>query len=210
MSQCTVYVYDDTLTAVSSSFIEIRECDPLGLKLDIQPGATLGPGEFGAKITLPNPPEPIVIWVDDTSSHYAPTSLAFLNGKETARLDITLYALPPLPGGGGGGGGGGPRGRAVVQPPCGFNDYYSPAQTVDAISRHINQRVSSGAWSDSEALGVKSLVDTTVRALHISEPDKEMQEKLSRWGEQLKRLGITIMAEVQFTIAPQPRTVTAE
>jgi hypothetical protein len=127
MPQCTVYVYDDTLSAVSSKFIEIRECDSFGKKIDIQTAAILGPGEFGAKITLPNPPEPIVVWVDDTSSHFAPTSLAHFNSKVTARLDVTLYALPAGPGGGGGG----PRGRCGLanrSSNCGrHRATYSPA-----------------------------------------------------------------------------------
>lgn len=186
MPQCTVYVYDDTLSAVSSKFIEIRECDSFGKKIDIQTAATLGPGEFGAKITLPHPPEPIVVWVDDTSSHFAPTSLAHFNGKETARLDLTLYALPPGPGGGGGGGG--PRGGAVWQ---------TEVQTVDAIARHIHLQVESKSWTDSEALGVKSLVDTTARAINTPNLDSELQDALSRWHQQLKDLGITLMSEGQ-------------
>jgi hypothetical protein len=198
MPQCTVYVYDDTLSAVSSKFIEIRDCDSFGKKIDIQPAAMLGPGEFGAKITLPNPPEPIVVWVNDTSSHFAPTTLAHFNGKETARLDVTLYPLPTGPGGGGGGVG--PRGGAVWQ---------TGVQTVDAIARHIHLQVESKNWTDSEALGVKSLVDTTTRAINAPNLDQELQDALSRWRQQLKDLGITIMAEAQNVVVSTTRTMEA-
>ena len=194
MPQCTVYVYDDTLSAVSSKFIEIRECDSFGKKIDIQTAAILGPGEFGAKITLPNPPEPIVVWVDDTSSHFAPTSLAHFNSKVTARLDVTLYALPTGPGGGGGG----PRAGAVWQ---------TEVQTVDAIARHIHQQVQTRKWTDSEALGVKSLVDTTTRAINTPNLDSELKDALSRWRQQLKDLGITIMTEGENRSASTVRTM---
>jgi hypothetical protein len=191
MSQCTVYLYDDTLSTVSSKFIEIRECDSFGKKIDIQPATSLGPNEFGAKINLPNPPGPIVIWVDDTSSHFAPTSLAHFNGKETARLDVTLYALPASPGGGGGG----PRGGAVWQ---------TDVQTVDAIARHIQLQVQSQNWTDSEGLGVKSLVDTTARAINARDLDSELQDALKRWRQQLKDLGIN-MIETQEETVSAPR-----
>ncbi len=194
MPQCTVYVYDDTLSAVSSKFIEIREYDSFGKKIDIQPAATLGPGEFGAKIALPNPPKPIVIWVDDTSSHFAPTSLAHFNGKETARLDVTLYALPASPGGGGG-----PRGGAVWQ---------TKVQTVDAIARHIHRQVKSNNWTDSEGLGVETLVETTTRAINTRNRDSELEGALTRWRQQLEHLGIN-MTETREETGSAPRTMQA-
>jgi hypothetical protein len=218
MPQCTVYVYDDTLSAVSSKFIEIRECDSFGKKIDIQTAAILGPGEFGANITLPNPPEPIVIWVDDTSSHFAPTSLAHFNSKQTARLDVTLYALP----GGSGGGGGGPTAGAVRKKKVQILDAIArpiyqeevetvngtarlvnlhEGQTVEAIARHIHRQVQTGKWTDSEALGVKSLVDTATRAINTPKLDSELKVALSRWREQLQHLSISIMAERQQTLS---------
>jgi hypothetical protein len=209
MTDCTVYVYDDQLTAAASNFIEIREYDPFWKKLDIQMGATLGPNEFGARITLPDPPEPIVVLVDDTSRHFAPTSLAYLNGRETARLDVTLYALPLPPGGGGGGAG--PRGGAVwpmEQWASEFEYPDAPPQTLDVISQHVNRQVESNNWSDTEAFAVRSLLETTVRAMTAAELDLETQEKLVRWRQQLKSLGITILAEVQVVQATE-RTATA-
>lgn len=201
MTQCTVYIYDDQLTAAVSNFIEIREYDPFGKKLDIQTGGPLGANDFGAIITLPNPPEPIVIWVDDTSRQLAPTSLAYLNGKETARLDVTLYALPKPPGGGGGGGAGPTLGATSEFV---FKD--AEPQTPDVIARHINRQVEFKNWRDSEGLAVRSLLETTVRAINAPSLDSEMQEKLVSWRELLKRLGITILAEEQAVPAQTVQT----
>lgn len=209
MTQCAVYVYDDTLAAVTSTHIEILERDSFGKKLDFQHGTTLGPSEFGAKITLPNPPEPIIVWVDDTSGYFAPTSLGHLNGKETARLDVTLYALPVPPGGGGGGGIKAGASWQVHTRNGESEDDQMAAQPPYLIARHINQQVEAGEWSYSEALGVRSLVETATRALNIPQLDSELRDKLERWRTQLRSLGIAISAEAQ-AVQVATRTMTRE
>src|ERR1044072_784751 len=196
MTQCAVYVYDDTLAAVSSNYIEILERDSFGKKLDYRHGTTLGPLEFGAKINLPNPPEPIVIWVDDTSGYFAPTSLGYLNGKETARLHVTLYALPVPPGGGGGGGATGGTSWKVYK----YNEpeyEIGVPQPLDRIASFITQQVESNEWSDSQGLAVRSLVETVTRALNTPQLDSELREQLERWQTQLKGLGITVASVEQ-------------
>ena len=65
---------------------------------------------------------------------------------------------------------------------------------MDAIAQHIHLQVQSKSWTDSEALGVKSLVDTTARAINTPNLDSELQDALARWHKQLKDLGITIMS----------------
>jgi len=194
---CIVYVYDDKLSAVTSQFIEILEYDAFCEILDLKVATSLGPNEFGANLTLPNPPEPIVILVDDTSGYFAPISLGYLNGRETARLDVTLYALPQWSEGRGGRGG--PRRRGGLQPPPRFREPRdAEVLSTAAISRQINQQVESNNWSDFEALAVQSLAETAVRAMNWSKLNSVMEEKVSRWLQRLESLGITITTRVQF------------
>lgn len=195
MSRCIVYVYDDNLSAVTSQSIEIREFDAWWKILDIKLATSLGPDEFGAQLTLPEPPEPIVIWVDDLDGYFAPTSLAHLNGKQTARLDITLYALPVPPTGRKGG-----RGRrgGLRPPPRSGEPSDAGVLPTDFIARQINQEVQRNNWSDSEALAVQSLADTVVRAMSWSKLDPEMKGKVSRWVQKLESLDIAVTSGPLF------------
>lgn len=219
MAQCTVYVYDEKLAAASGSFIEIHNSDHMGTYIDLQPAQQLGPSEFGAKLNLPNPPEPIKIWVDDTSGQLAPTSLAHLNGKMTARLDVILYSLPVPPGGGGGGRRGGASSQAayeisahvepsigdlieaVVAPAADWGAAQSPimtgAQSTNALGAYIDRQVASGNWSGSEASGVRSLVETVTLAMNTPQLNPQLRPKLERWRTLLSDLGIEISAQVR-------------
>lgn len=220
MPQCAVYVYDDTLAPASGNFIEIHECDHMGTYIDLQTAQQLGPSEFGAKLNLPNPPEPIKIWVDDTSGQLAPTSLAHLNGKVTARLDVILYSLPTPPGGGGGGGG--RRGASwqvgyevtghvepviselndeVVAPAADWGAAQSPTMTgassLNTAAAYIERQVAAGNWSSSEASGVRSLVETVTLAMNTPQLNTQLRSKVERWRTLLSDLGIEISTQVR-------------
>lgn len=208
MPQCIVYVYDHTLTSVSTSLvIEITETDHFGVKLDMQPGRTLGPGEFGAPITLPSPPKAIKVWVDETSRLLAPTVLGHLNGKMTSRLDVILYPVPRTSGKrGGGGGGGGVHWQASPDPYMSDRNYgiyqplepaynQEPVQSPMMIAAYINHQVRSGNWKELEALGVRSLVETVTHALNTPRLNSSLTVSLERWQAQLDVLGINISAQ---------------
>lgn len=198
MSQCAVYIYEDKLTSVSSSTIEIVETNYSGKKIDIQPGAIMG-SEFGAKINLPNPPEPINIWVYDNSGTYSPAALGQLNGQVTARLDVIVYGLPARPGGGGTGANWEAskdnftqyRGYKIDSGVYLNEDSYA-VESLDAIASHINQRIETGDWSNIEAMGVRNLLDSANRALNCPQLDVALQNQLEKWRQQLKSFGIEI------------------
>lgn len=204
MPQCAVYIYDDALTSISSYTIEIIETDYNGNYIDFKKAGALGIG-FGATINLPNPPEPINVWVDDTSGSFSPAALGQLNGQVTTRLDVIVYALPVTPGGGRSGGGGG-YGVAWQEDPDTFASYRGKplnsdvdqsnelyvVKSLDSIASHINQQVELGNWSDSEAIGVRSLLDSAIRAASSLQLDSIIENKLERWQQQLRGLGIEI------------------
>ena len=207
---CQVFIYDDTMAAVNSQTIEVIESDHFGKKIDIKVAQRpLSLAELKADITLPSPPEPVVFWVDDTSGLYGATSLGHLNSDKTSRLDVILYSMP-APSGGGGGGGISGGAAWHVQPasdPYPYQQDYIIAhsdeiesvqgetQSPMMIADYIHQQVALRKWSDSEALAVRSLVDSAERALNMPKLDSELRDKLERWCEQLKSLGINISAQ---------------
>jgi len=220
MAKCAVYLYDETLAPASGNLIEIHESDRIGTYIDLQTATILGPSEFGAKLDLPDPPEPIKVWVDDTSGQFAPTSLAHLNGKMTSRLDVILYSLPVPPGGGGGGGD--HRGAASWEVGYEITTHVAPvlkdsdevngmgadwgtAQSPDMINielantldAYIEWQVASGIWSSPEAMGVRSLVETVSLAMSTPRLNSQLRSKLERWCARLTELGIEVSIQVR-------------
>jgi hypothetical protein len=190
MEQCTVCIYDDNMVPASGGGIEILGTDHFGTNLDdAKVAQSLGVGEFGARINLPEPPEPIVIWVDDNLGRLAPTTLGHLNGRMTARLDVILYSLPGGPDGGRKGQVGYHK-RAVAVSYTGHSLETSSEDeenskrrlTPAMISEYISRQVNDGIWTESEATGVRSLVETTTRALNIPKRSSELSAKLERWS----------------------------
>lgn len=200
---CDVYVYDYTLNPVNSGYIELLETDYWGVKIDMQMNGHLGSGQYGANLQTPNPAEPITVWVDDTSGHYAPTTLGHLNGKLPTELHVTLYPLAVPSGGWGGGGGGGSYYSAVEITP----------QSPDTIAEFIDRQVGSYGWEREQATGVRSLVQTAVQSLmtlqqeypgqgfSVYDARSDLQSRLERWHSYLNELGIEIAAgEAQSTL----------
>jgi hypothetical protein len=175
-----VRVYDETMTPLSSGFIELIETDHWGGKIDIQRSASLGSGLYGATLRAPTPAEPINLFVDDTSSTYAPTTLGHLNGKLPATLDVSLYPLPTGPGG--------TTGR-----PYASNEAEMPKTATD-IAEYIHRQVEAGKWSDAQGVGVGNLVETVTRALICRKWSTDQNRRLNRWCDILIPLGISISA----------------
>lgn len=205
---CQVFIYDDTMTAVNSQKIEVIESDHFGKKIDIKMAQRPpSSAELKADIKLPSPPEPVVFWVDDTSGLYGATSLGHLNSDKTSRLDVILYSMPAPSGGGGGGGISGGAAwhiQPAIDPyqhdyliayPNEIKSVQGETQSPMMIANYIDQQVALRKWTDSEALAVRSLVDSAARALNMPKLDSELRHKLERWCEQLKSLGINISAK---------------
>jgi hypothetical protein len=187
---CDVYVYDNSLAPVKSTYIEIIEKDHWGVNIDRKTSAKLGPSEYGAKLKAPNPAEPINVFVDDTKGKYAPAALGDLNGRLSARLDVTLYPLPvPVTGGGGGGGGGGRK----TQSRTGSGGGHRPS-APRAIAAYIQAKVDQQVWSEEEAQGVRSLVEVVSQAINLPRWERDEQPRLDRWCATLDDLGIEIPA----------------
>lgn len=210
MAQCAVYVYDSKLVALSSSStIDILEMDDSGRNLAHETGKSLTPTEFGANITLPAVAQPIDVLVDDTSRVFGPVSLCQLNSKLTARLDVVLYVLPPVTAGGGGGSGGRLTWHVPVDsyPQAGAFDVQGeryvvfgggePVQTPPAIASFIQHQLAHQKWSEEEAAGVRSLVETSMRYLNKSSPSAQLRSKLETWIELLRDLGIDMSQAVK-------------
>lgn len=236
MPQCSVFLYDDKLNPLSSTFtqIEILEetCGPVfRRKLDIQTAKPIQT-EFGANITLPNPPKPIAVWIDDASGVLGPASFAQLNGELTARLDVILYTLPVVVYGGGGGGkrsggggrkrsgGGGGKGGVYTWPLV--SDVYMPdidyalktlgetshaqrsSRITSSLASHIKNQIDAGIWSESEASGVLSLVETVTRGINRPKRDTKFTERLERWSRTLESLDIGISVLVDEKRREEP------
>jgi hypothetical protein len=212
MSSCNVYVYDDALAALSSTTTEIAETDGFGTNLDVKTARTLGSGEFGEAITLPVPAIPISVWIDDTSSIYAPASLTQLNGGLTARLDIIVYTLPvPSVGSGGGGQAATWQIACPTFPDIRYSDFdqvriVEPMETTDPIAARINSRVNNNDWTSSEGMAVRSLVDTVRRAQNCPNLSSSMKKRLTRWLARLDELGINISGPSKPLTPPAKRS----
>jgi hypothetical protein len=178
-----VYVYDDSMIPLGSGLIEIIETDHWGMTIDIQPSTSMGSGLYGASLQSPAPPEPINIFVDDTSGQYAPAALGHLNGKLPAKLDVALYPLPSGPGG------------TTGHPYQPFSEQES--HTPTEIAEYIREQVDAGTWTDAEGVGVGNLVDTVMRALNSGKWAIEGESRLARWRAQLLAVGITMEANLR-------------
>src|SRR5437660_1425989 len=143
-----IYLYDSLMAPLNSNFIEIIETDDWGVKIDRQMSCHLGNSEFGAKLKSPSPAQPITIWIHDTAKALATTTLGHLNGKLSARLDVSLYGLP-------GGPGSGPATSS------GANFSSDPQLVVDLISR----RVAEKTWTETEGIAVRTLFNTVTQAV---------------------------------------------
>ncbi len=55
---CRVYLYDATMTALTSTFIELLKTDYWGAKIDLQRNGPLGAGAYGADLAAPSPTTP--------------------------------------------------------------------------------------------------------------------------------------------------------
>jgi hypothetical protein len=211
MAQCDVFVYDSRLAALGSgSTIEILEIDDSGKNLDYQIGQAFNPTEFGAKITLPVVHQPIDVLVDDTTGALGPASLCQLNSKLTARLDVVLYAVPVGSAGGGGGGSGDKLTLHVPVDPYPLAEVFDvldkpslafggidPVQTPSAIASFIQHQFAYQRWSEEEAAGVRSLVETSMRFLNRSNPSHQLRHKLETWLDLLRDLGIDMSQAVK-------------
>ena len=190
-----VFVYDDTMTPLTSASIEIIEVDHGGTKIDLQASVKLGPAEYGAKLTTPSPLRPVNVVVDDTHYKLAATMLGFLNAKVHTRLDVTLYPLPvgSFVGIGAGTPGPAPTGGGSPGPaPAGGG---GGAFTPDQIASYVQYQVISGRWSEKEATGVLKLAETVFWALSRSHLlDADLKTRLHRWLDILLFLGIQIAA----------------
>jgi hypothetical protein len=202
-----IFVYDHSLVALPSSFIELLETDRWGVKIDIQMSKSVGPGVYGATLASPAPARPVVVWVDDKSGSFAPTSLGELHGTQPATLPVTLYPLPsPVAAGspgsppgesgnadGGdlgdasGGGGGSPK--PSIGPASGGG---ASAQSLDEAFSFIERQVQGNVFSRAHADGVRSLVDAVQRAAALPDPGPELLQKIGRWRQQLRAFGIVL------------------
>jgi hypothetical protein len=183
-----VYVYDVSLNPLSQSdigFIHLLELDAWGSVHDRQTGQALaGGGDVGASLTIPPPPFPIEVVLDDTQGRYASASLGFLNGSLPARLDVTLYPLPVAPVGAGQQTGpqGGPAGGAP-----------NPGSlTLAQLNRLVGTEVNDGRWTRDQAVGVTTLVRVITRAVTFPNPDEDLMERVLRWVSQLRNLGLPL------------------
>lgn len=181
-----VYVYDDTMTPLTSSSIDIIEVDHGGTKIDLQTSAKLSSGDYGATLKTPSPLSPVNVVVDDNSGQLAATTLGHLNSKVQARLDVALYPVPVGSAGySTGGGGGGPAHGT------GSGSSLAP----DQIATYVQKQISDGRWNEREATGVLKLVETVLWALtHLQLLDSDLHRRLERWLNQLENLGIRIRA----------------
>ncbi|HWK03794.1 MAG TPA: hypothetical protein VNS58_09185 [Puia sp.] len=194
-----VFIYNSSMYPLKSTRVEILENDDTGVKLDVQTSGPMSGRDYGASLRSHNCP--VIVWLDDRSGAYAATDLGYLNGKRTTRLDVTLYPLPAPkhsgggPGGGGGGGrgpgdrGGSPRFGSSKKGQFNLDE---PQKTPAQIVEYIQEQVKAGNWTTEEGTGVSTLVATVTRAMQLIQQDKAFSERLARWLNTLKALGIMI------------------
>lgn len=169
----TVFVYDDKLVEVTSSTVEFEEQDTSGTVLDIKTNSALTPGtrEFGARLVAPAPPCSVVIWVDDTSGHYAATTVGTMHGGKPITTHVTLYALPSA------------ASRVTTS---------SIAKNLTAAQTLIDKQVALSHWTREEAEAVRSQVRTVVWASLVPEPSPTFKVRTKRWKGSLAALGIRL------------------
>ena len=197
-----VFIYDDALSPISSSHIEIIENDFRGKMVDRQSNSAQSSGRYGAVMSPPSPMGPVGFWVDDVAGMYAPTGLEFFNPSTSLHLEVTLFPLPsPVSSGGGGGGG---QGGGTAPGPDDTNDLalrYGGRWRIgrsDARFNNLHEGRSdsvnivgrSGSWTDEEKRGVGVLIATIAMARMRLEPDFDFLNRLRRWESWLERLGV--------------------
>jgi hypothetical protein len=168
---CEVCVYDPHLASESNPHIEISAHDSNWTLLDLQHSRSRGGGDYGAVIKVSGAYD---LFVDDTSTTLAPTSISALNGNHSLRLDVVLYPLPKSGGGRGGFG----RGPVIS------------VSNMEQLESHIVKQVRVGRWNKLEAEGVRKLVASTARLMTISNAGRELQDISERWQDTLAHLGI--------------------
>lgn len=167
-----VYVYDNLMAPLASAFIEALETDHVSVVVDVQPSRARG-SLYGATLQPPSPAEPVIVWLDDTSGTWAPTSLAHLNPSTNPRLDVILYPVPTAP-----------PGPTPVSP-------VGPQGTGAFITEQVN----NGTWQPDEAAGVLSLLRTSITASRFEVMPPKFSERVQRWKEMLVALGLEVPTE---------------
>jgi hypothetical protein len=196
-----LYVYDNTMTALSSGYIEFLEENHAAKSIHVQANGPFN-GAYGATLKTPAPLVNVTIWVTDRAKIWSPTSLGFFNANYSPRLDVALYPVPLPSAGGGGGGGGGSGGRfnfpsggptsggPTAGGPTGGGPR-TPATTPLEIDALIGWRITTGEWKQEEATGVRELVRTATHAL-ISKRSATLDAWLNDWLELLENYGIRL------------------
>lgn len=192
------YLYDDRLKPLSYAHIDLTETDDKGCTVDQRLTSHLGPSEFGAKLSLPSPAEPVALYVDDVhaSPSYAPACLEYVNGRLPARLDVVIYPLPKLPPGGSqpsGGGGEGSSDDSDVDLPLAGKDILGAEDegAADSIPTLFSS-LDNPRWTAEERKGVVSLLHVVQSAYSYLDPGDDLKSKRRRWAAMLAELGIVV------------------
>jgi hypothetical protein len=166
----TVYLYDSSLAAVTSTNIAIEEQDDTGLIIDTQSNSNLTPGtsEYGARLIAPAPPRPVVIFIDDLYLHFAPVAIGKMHGAQANTVRVILYPLPAPTGSGG----------TVVA-------------SLEDAAVEVNSNVQQKKWTPAQGLAVRSLIDSVVAA-YLVPPPGSLGSRLERWEQKLEAYGISL------------------
>lgn len=193
---CDVWLYDDALAAITAGTFEIMETDHWGVKIDLKTAYPVSAsGGLGATLMSPTPPEPVKIFVDDLSGCYSPAIVGELHGGLPARLDISLYPLPPIVS----------ASVAAAGPASGTRTYTpgqqpgSAPQTPDAVSSFIIEQVRGHGWTELEAAGAQTLYETVTRLATCWRLDGHLRQRALTWIEWLHLLGIQVESATKKT-----------
>ena len=70
-------------------------------------------------------------------------------------------------------------------------------ESANTLGAYIEQQVAAGIWSSSEAMGVRSLVETVSLAMSTPRLNTQLRSRLKRWRARLSELGIEVSMQLR-------------